>query len=279
MISQVLSALARAMFVAVLICTPSLLLPDQGSEATQVVALIALAAAALTMIEYSASYPSLVEFRDAPPFNRIRFLSIFATVFLLSVISRADYDYSGLTVFCEALGIFVGHVFDFPFSPVRLVLLSLPPEATLDQIDDMRSAAGLAFFIAIAAVAFFYLIMKLKNWPSRTGAFNVWINLPTFDPTAGGDVVERLKRDGQINLAFGFLLPFLMPAVAQASTSLFGPLMLDSPHTMIWTVALWSFLPVSLFMRGIAMGRVAAMIEEKRRRSTGAEHQADFVPV
>ena len=27
------------------------------------------------------------------------------------------------------------------------------------------------------------------------GSFNVWINLPTFDPTTGGDVVERLERD------------------------------------------------------------------------------------
>jgi hypothetical protein len=38
-----------------------------------------------------------------------------------------------------------------------------------------------------------------------------------------------------------------------------------SPQTLIWTMAAWSFLPASLFMRGIAMGRIADMIREKRR--------------
>ena len=46
----------------------------------------------------------------------------------------------------------------------------------------------------------------------------------------------------------------------------FDPNSLGSPQTMIWMLAAWAFLPISLFMRGIAMGRVAQMIEDKRRR-------------
>ena len=60
-------------------------------------------------------------------------------------------------------------------------------------------------------LSIFVVLLKFYNWPSRSGAFNVWVNLPTFDPTAGGDVVDRLDRDARINIALGFLLPFLIP--------------------------------------------------------------------
>jgi hypothetical protein len=187
-------------------------------------------------------------------------------VFVLSVIYRGQSDPSGLTLFVEAVGIYLGRLLDFPYSPVRLILLSLPQGATAEEVGTVRAAAALAMTVSLVALLFFYLILRLFNWPTRTGAFNVWINLPTFDPTAGGDVVARLMRDARVNLALGFLLPFVMPAVAKASESLFGPVALDAPQTMIWMVAAWAFLPLSLFMRGIAMGRVATMILEMRRR-------------
>jgi hypothetical protein len=69
-----------------------------------------------------------------------------------------------------------------------------------------------------------------------------------------------------------------MPAVIKAATSLFGAVSLENPQTLIWTVAAWAFLPASLFMRGIAMGRIAGMIKEKRRKTTAAE-QGDLLPV
>ena len=78
-------------------------------------------------------------------------------------------------------------------------------------------------------------------------------------------MVDRLDRDARVNIALGFLLPFLIPAVVKAGTSGFEPLTLTSPQTLIWTMAAWAFLPASLFMRGIAMGRIADMIREKRR--------------
>ena len=120
-------------------------------------------------------------------------------------------------------------------------------------------------------------LQRIRNWPSQNGAFNVWVNLPTFDPTAGGDVVERLERDARFNIALGFLLPFLTPAVIKSATALFGSVSLENPHTLVWTVAAWAFLPASLFMRGIAMGRIASLITEKRRRAS--EDDSGLLPV
>ncbi len=129
----------------------------------------------------------------------------------------------------------------------------------------MRIAAGMSYLISLLSLAVFVVLLKFYSWPARSGAFNVWVNLPTFDPTAGGDVVDRLDRDARINIALGFLLPFLIPAVVQAGTTGFEPLTFTSPQTLIWTMAAWAFLPARLFMRGIAMGRIADMIREKRR--------------
>ncbi|NNF90280.1 MAG: hypothetical protein HKM96_02775, partial [Boseongicola sp.] len=148
-----------------------------------------------------------------------------------------------------------------------------------EHIKLVRDTAGIAYFISLLTLAIFVLLQRIRRWPTRAGTFNVWVNLPTFDPTAGGDVVERLERDARFNIALGFLLPFLTPAVVKSATSLFGAVTLENPHTLIWTVAAWAFLPSSLFMRGIAMGRIASLIIEKRKLSTQDEGNGGLLPV
>ncbi len=270
MIARLTGAVLRAILVVMLIATPALMLPATTEDVAQIVTLVAIFAAALTIFEYASSYPGLIEFRDAPPFNRIRYFSLFVTVFLMATMARGQFEPTNLTMLVEAVGRLIGHVIDFPYSPVRLVVLMLPPDATLEQIELVRASAGLAYLISLLTLALFLIIQRLIRWPLGSGSFNVWVNLPTFDPTAGGDVVERLARDARFNIALGFLLPFVMPAVVNAASSLFGAVSLDNPHTLIWTVAAWAFLPASLFMRGIAMGRIAGMIRDKRRRAANA---------
>ncbi|MDR5654850.1 hypothetical protein [Ruixingdingia sedimenti] len=265
MLSRLTGALLRAFLVMVLIATPALVLPAASADARQIASLIGLFLGALIFVEYASVYPGLIEFRHAPPFNRIRFLSLFLTVFLLAVIVRGQTEPSQLTLGVERVGAAVGMAIDFPYSPVRLATLTLAPDVSQSDIALIRSAAGLAYLVSLLGLSLFVVILKVGGWPGRRGAFNVWVNLPTFDPTAGGDVVDRLERDARINIALGFLLPFLMPAVVKAISGGIGPITQDSPQLLIWAVATWAFLPASLFMRGIAMGRIADMIREKRR--------------
>lgn len=277
MISQLTGALVRAVLVMVLIATPSLMLPHVSHDTTQIVALVALFAAALTFFEYASTYPGLVEFRDAPPFNRLRFLSLFVTVILLSTIVRGQTEPTTLTDFIAALGDKLGEVIDVPYSPVRLVVLMLPEDMSTRHLIMVRTSAGIAYMISMLTLILFVVAMRMIGWPSRIGTFNVWINLPTFDPTTGGDVVDRLQRDARFNIALGFLLPFLIPAAVKLASLAFSPVTLESPQTLIWTMTAWAFLPASLFMRGIAMGRIAGMIEAKRRQNHVAA-DADLLP-
>jgi hypothetical protein len=277
-ISRITGAALRAMLVVLLIATPSILLPGVSSDGKQIVALIAIFAAALTLFEYASTYPGLVEFRDAPPFNRIRFVSLFATIFLLTIILRGRVEPTSLTMFVDAIGGLIGHAIDFPYSPVRLVLLMLPEDTTVAHITLIRTTAGMSYLISLLTLGIFMIVMRLRKWPSPHGTFNVWINLPTFDPTAGNDVVKRLERDARFNIVLGFVLPFITPAAIKAAASLFGSVALENPQTLVWTVSAWAFLPASLFMRGIAMGRVAEMIADKRRRTYAATQELELQP-
>lgn len=265
MMVRMTGALARAFLVMVMVATPSLMLPHVTADSAQIVALIAIFAAVLIFFEYVSVYPGLVEFRDAPPFNRIRFVSLFLTIFLISLVIQAREAPSAAAQLVEVLGTALGESIDLPYSPVRLVLSMLPHDASPDQIGLVRTAAGLSYAISLSTLAVFVMVLRSSGWPVRPGGFNVWVNLPTFDPTTGGDVVARLHRDAWVNIGLGFLLPFAIPAAISMAMTGFAPIGLYSPQTLVWTLAAWAFLPASLFMRGIAMGRIAHMIELRRR--------------
>lgn len=281
LILRMFGALIRAILVVVVLALPSLILPGFNSDTAQIVALVAIFGAGLTFFEYASSYPGLVEFRDAPPFNRIRFGSLALTIIALALMVRGQYIPSEVTLLVTAVGEVIGRVIDFPYSPVRLVVLMLPPDTSEAHIALVRNSAGMAYLISLVTLGLFMILQRVRHWPLKNGSFNVWVNLPTFDPTAGGDVVERLERDARFNVALGFLLPFLTPAVVKSATSLFGSVSLENPHTLIWTVSAWAFLPASLFMRGIAMARIANMITEKRKKAKAGddEPRAGLLPV
>lgn len=260
-------AATRGLLVALLIATPALILPGVAADSTQITALMALLAGFLVFVEYNSSFPSIVEFRDAPPFNRLRFIALFATVVMITQMIKSHSEVTLLSGALYSLGTIIGNALDFPYSPVRLAVLMLPETASIQMVETIRAAAGLAYLVATIALIAFLVIVRVLGWPTRHGAFNVWVNLPLFDPTAGGDVISRLQRDARINIALGFLLPFLIPAMVKLASYLIDPIPFENPQTLIWTVSAWAFLPASMIMRVIAMNKVAGMIEDKRRRT------------
>lgn len=265
--SRLPGALARAALVVLLIVIPSTMLPSAGLDSGMFVSLVAIFAALFTLVEYTATSPSIVEFRSAPPFNRLRFGALFLTVLILSTIAQGSEGTSSLTMLLQVVGERVANSIDIPYSPVRLLLLMMPDDTSPAVIDNLRIGAGLSYLISLLSIVCFVILLRLRRWPKRNGTFNVWVNLPTFDPTAGGDVVERLNRDSQVNIILGFLLPFVVPAFLKITQVAIGPIVLDNPQTMIWMVTAWAFLPASLLMRGVALSRVAQLIYKQRKRA------------
>lgn len=253
--------------MAFLVALPALLLPGVTADSSQVVMLIAIFASIFVFIEYYSAYPSILEFRNAPPFNRLRYVAVLITVFTIASAYRYGADPNTLNAILKTIATMAGGLLDFPYSPVRLVVNTLPPGASAEELQFVRLAAGTAYVFSLVSLAIFFFLVRALDWPARNGAFNVWINLPLFDPTVGGDVLPRLTRDGRLNIALGLVMPFLFPGFFAVISDIGNPLQLTHPQTLIWTVTLWAFFPASLVMRGIAMTRIATMIDENRKRA------------
>ncbi|MFY0597040.1 MAG: hypothetical protein JXQ85_11470 [Cognatishimia sp.] len=267
MLTQFISAITRAVLVAFLVALPALLVPNVSADSSQVMMLIALFGALLVFIEYYATYPSIIEFRNAPPFNRLRYVAVLLTVFVIASVASNASDPNSLNGLLKSVAALAGNMLDFPYSPVRLVVVTLPAETNIASVGFVRMAAGTAYLFSLISLLVFYFMVRVLDWPARNGAFNVWVNLPLFDPTVGGDVLPRLTRDGRLNIALGLMMPFLFPAFFKAISDIANPLQLTNPQTLIWTVAIWAFFPAGLVMRGIAMTRIASMIDENRKRA------------
>jgi len=224
-----------------LVATPALLVPFTKPSTAQAVLVLALLAAIFTLIEYNSRYPGMLEFRFAPPYNRLRFVSLAAIVVAVSVMVRGQVVPSGLSGALDGLAARLAGAVDFPFSPVRLMAGLAPEGADAGMAEVLRRAAALAYALSLGMVIGFAVCVRFLGWPTRSGPFNVWINLPLFDPTGGGDVLYRLRRDALLNLVLGLLLPFAVPAIVRIGAAVIGPVSLADPQTLIWTVSAWPF--------------------------------------
>lgn len=272
MIKRSLGAGTRAVAVAGLLALPAMLLPNTNPDTTQIVAFVAILAGLLTFVEYVSSHPSLIEFRNAAPFNRSRYLGAVVLVLAVTILTWTLSIGQGQSLLL-GLAASCANVLDFPFSPLRLLTI-----ATVDpeQVNTVRLLGGLAYAWALLVVVSSFMVMRFLDWPLNRGAFNVLTNLPLFDPTSGGDVLERLRRDAQFNLALGFLLPFVVPAVLKLVSPYFALLTLSEPQTLIWLVVLWALVPANIVIRGFALFRVAALIEDKRKRTYAQRDEDHF---
>lgn len=270
------AALVRGLLVALLIVLPALVMPATPPEVAQVLLLLGLFAAFIVTAEYSSTYPALIEFRFAAPFNRTRFMLLFLLVLSLSLLQRHLEGGHGLSNQVAGIAALCGQLLDFPFSPVRQLTAFLPDGTDPQQALMVRDGAALGLVLAGTVLLGFVTAIRLKLWPMGQGPFNVWVNLPTFEPTAGNDVVTRLQRQAQVNISLGLLMPFVLPGLVMASALLIRPLDLTSPVSFVWGIALWAFVPAALVMRGMAMGRVANMIRVSRRRIASAAENGTF---
>lgn len=272
MLERFSKALLRALAMAFTVVTPALLLPWTDVTTSQFAVFMALVAGVFTFSEYHAASPSLISFRDAAPFNRIRFIALLVMVMGVALILRDDIAPTTLSRVMTAFGTVAADLLDFPLSPVTL-LSALAAEGEGARL---ARAGGLCYLVGLFAILALSLVLRLSPWPARRGAFNLWVNLPLFGfalfgDGRQGDVRLRFLWEARVNLILGILLPFFLPIAVQWAYAGAGFVALDAPHVMVWWVALWAFVPAGLVMRGIAFWRLSQMIAEQRKRALAPE--------
>ncbi len=264
MSKRFLGAFVRASLVLIVVALPAFLLPDVSQAAQEISLIVGGIAGAFTLFEYASSHPGLIDFRFAPPFNRIRFFTFFfqitALVFLARALANADtFSAEVLSLTDRAVDLT-----DLPLSPVRVAVAMLGDGSSEAFKAMLARAAATSFVIAFVSFALFTLTLWLFRWPVGRDNFNLWVNLPTFEPASGRDVEVRLFRDGTANVLIGVGLPFVIPVLASRASGWFDPSVLQNHQPLIWGCAVWAFLPASLIMRGSALLKVGWLVRRAR---------------
>lgn len=265
MLARLPGAIARALLVMIIIAAPAFLLPGVSQSAVEISLIIGMIAAAFTLFEYASSHPGLIDFRFAPPYNRIRYFTFATLVLLLIFFCRALTDMDAFSPDVLRLADRAADLLNVPLSPVNIAVDMLGSDGDEVFRSQIERAAALSYLVAFASLAFFALVLGLFKWPVSRHNFNLWVNLPTFEPSSGRDVERRLRRDGVINLLLGIGLPYLIPALVSRSGGWFDPSVLQNFQPLIWGCVIWAFLPASLMIRGAALLKVSVLVKRSRR--------------
>lgn len=265
-LGRFIGALFRAVLVLAIVAAPAFLLPNVSTAAQEISLIVGAIAGAFTLFEYASSHPGLIDFRFAPPYNRMRYATFVVMVVSLIFLCRASAgnDPIGLRIIdlADQASVFV----DVPLSPVRIAV-ALIGEGGSDEFQLLLlRASSVSFVIAFAAFLFFAIMLWVFRWPVNRDNFNLWINLPTFEPSSGRDVERRLYRDGVANILIGIGLPFMIPVIASRSGGWFDPSVLQNYQPLIWGCAIWAFLPASLIIRGSALIKLGWLVKRARGR-------------
>ncbi|MEM1265881.1 MAG: hypothetical protein AAGI50_07690 [Pseudomonadota bacterium] len=266
MFTRLIGAIIRAAMVLFVVSAPALLLPDVSNASLEITVLLGGVVAAFTLFEYASTHPGLIDFRFAPPYNRIRFLAfamqIFSLVFLCRALEGEDAFSAGLIALSDQMV----EVLTFPLSPVNVAaeMIAAGEDPTLVLL--LARAAALSFFVTFCSLAFFALFLWLFRWPVGRRDFNLWTNLPTFEPGYGRDVERRLRRDGVINLLAGVAFLYALPVLLSRTSGWFDPSVFNNYQPLVWGVTIWAFVSGTLVIRGAAILKVGMLI----RRSRGA---------
>lgn len=269
MFTRVSGALLRAAMVMSLVLLPALILPSSAIQDPTFIFLLALFFAVFIFFEYSADAPVLIEFREAPPYNRLRFMC-FAVILLgqAAIVNlEANAGTAGQLIF--SFGALTYYLLDFGISPLRLMADLLAKCETGVPLATMKAAIGFVFLTSFIGVAVVAVVLRIANWPSSCRMLNIWVNLPTFEATIGNSPLRRLDRIARVNFFLGGILPFLIPMVSILGLRFFDVSFSFSSHTTLWVIALWGIIPTAYILRGLVIERLTHIMVANAKRHLG----------
>ncbi|SDX96374.1 hypothetical protein SAMN05444336_11530 [Albimonas donghaensis] len=258
-------AAARALAVLVCFSAPAVAMSFRGAEgegADGVVAsLVPAAAAALfVLLEYGARTPSMIDFRFAPPVNRLRFALICAVLGTVTLCEATSGPGGPAAPFAN-----LASWLDFRFSPARMAAESLARPAARGPDPSALAAASAALVASAAATLAALGVILSGRWPRDPERFNPWTNMPTFEPATEGEASARLRRLGAQVVVTALALPIALLVVGRAATTMVDADAFLSPLALTWSATIWAATPGMLVVRGAAILRLARLAERAER--------------
>jgi len=252
-ILRLTGAAVRAIIVAILVMLPAFLLTgitQSGLEFTRIVATIA---AVFVIYEYGFATPSVIEFRYAAPYNRIRFMLLLALVLTPAYLISIVLDGQALS---GTLGHALFALMDYTYSPVTIVANSLSGnDAALHEA--IGQAIAFNVMISLACVFAFCVAVFTNILRFGDDGFNLWLNMPTYKSYDVSSLQERLINSAFASMLIACLIPLFGPTAVDVSMVWFSTDGVLAPIAIAWLIAIWTYLPAIYLMRAAALTKVA----------------------
>lgn len=249
-------AAARALLVAGVITAPSLFVrAPWATGGPELSFLVGAAAGLMVLFEYAARTPALVDFRFAPPLNRLRF-GVFA---LALATATATVSWPG----AERLGLALADAMAGPLSPVELAAWALTRDAAHAPDPALRAAGALTLTVSAAALVAAAATIWFGRWPGDPARFNRWMNLPTFEPVDEAEAPNRLAAQGRLGLLIGLALPAALTGLGAAASRLFAADVFDSPLAQVWAATIWAGVPAWVLLWAVALLKLARVARRR----------------
>jgi hypothetical protein len=235
---------------------PAFLLPDTTQSAVEFTRILATIAAVFVIYEYGFASPSVIEFRFAAPYNRVRFL------LLTTLILTPAYMISNMLGGTEITGRFAsiaenGPVFlDFAFSPVSIVANTLAGNNS-EMREAVVQAIALNVVFSFSCVLAFCGAVFSNLWRFGGDDFNMWTNMPTYKSYDVSGLHDRLINSAFASFLVACLLPLFGPTLADISIVWLSEDGVLAPIVISWMIAIWTYLPAIYLMRAAALLKIA----------------------
>jgi len=261
-IYRLTGATVRAVIVAILVMLPSFLLSETSHSSLEFTRILATIAAVIVIYEYGFPTPSVIEFRFAAPYNRVRFMLmlglILSPTYLIANMLNGQITNSIIST--TASNGFA--LMDFAYSPVAIVADTLAgSDPVLRNI--IGQAIALNVIICLSFTLAFCASVFANLWRFGGENFNMWLNMPTYKSYDTSSLQNRLINSSFSSLLVACLIPFFGPTIATVVLAWFSQGDILSPVMITWVIALWTYLPAMYLMRAIALAKVAMNRDEK----------------
>ena len=262
--TKIFGAIVRALFVGILFLYPSVLIAGGLGNVDLFVQALCLLGVAIVMVEYMVEVPAIIEFRYAPPYNRMRFLLMMVLcLVLLAALGPNTFTGGNASLILPVANSFEA-IFSWGSSPVQVLAPALTNDPTLFG-GNLTLILSLVFGTMMFGAITFGIYLWISPWPLSAKGFNLWPNMPSFNARAGERASIKILQVAILSLALALLLPYIFAFFIEYCRNSLGMDFVSSKLVVYWTIFLWAAMPAMAIMRSVSLMKLAFLAENMRR--------------
>ncbi len=151
---------------------------------------------------------------------------------------------------------------DFKYSPVSMAIDNILSDSRFSDTTAILLVYSIttSFVVGVGMTLCLSTLLWVFGWPRDRENFNLWANLPTFQPSDGAAIPKRLRRDAYFNIILGVVLIYALPFIPKYGFDWLTVDIFENNQALLWATTLWVFIATSLIARASAMLKIARIL-------------------